>query len=112
VNFSDIPKFKILGCDIESACSHVAVMERLLHETLASVGQNILRPIRVSLQKERKSCLCASGFLHTFSSPPVLCFCNFYPRAALLAEVTQAREAAVATEAARVTAVFVVETSA
>jgi hypothetical protein len=44
-------------------CSLVTDVERLLHETLALVSQNILRPIWVSLKKERKVCLCASGFL-------------------------------------------------
>jgi hypothetical protein len=45
-------------------CSQVADVERLLHKTMALVGQNILCSIRVSLQKkERKVCLCASSFL-------------------------------------------------
>jgi hypothetical protein len=48
-------------------CSQVATAERLLHETLASVGQNILCQIWVSLKKVRKSCLCASSFLHSLS---------------------------------------------
>jgi hypothetical protein len=46
-------------------------MERLLHETLALVGQNILQPIRVSLKKERNVCVCASDFLRVLSSPPI-----------------------------------------
>jgi hypothetical protein len=47
----------------EFTCLQVTTAERLLHETLASVSQNILRPIRASLKKERKTCLCAPGFL-------------------------------------------------
>jgi hypothetical protein len=35
----------------EFACSQVTMTEVLLHETLPSVGQNILRSIRVSLKK-------------------------------------------------------------
>jgi hypothetical protein len=62
-----------VGDEVEFACSQVASAERLLHETLASVDQNILRPIRVSLKK-RKNCQCASGFLHAFSSPLALVF--------------------------------------
>jgi hypothetical protein len=41
--------------EVESACSQVATMERLVHETLASVGWNILRPIRVSFEKNREN---------------------------------------------------------
>jgi hypothetical protein len=33
-------------------------VERLLHETLASIGRNILRSIRVSLKKERNLPVC------------------------------------------------------
>jgi hypothetical protein len=44
-------------------CSQIADAERLLHERLASVGRDILHLIWVSLKKERKVCLCASGFL-------------------------------------------------
>jgi hypothetical protein len=68
--------------DEKFVCSLIAAAERLLHETLASVDRNILRPIRVSLEKGREFCLCASGFLHALSSPPMFCFCNFYPEAA------------------------------
>jgi hypothetical protein len=54
----------------EFACPLVATVERLLHETLASVSQNILHPIWVSLKNERKTCLWASGFLQALSPPP------------------------------------------
>jgi hypothetical protein len=47
----------------EFTCLQVTTAERLLHDTLASVSQNILRPIRARLKKERKTCLCAPGFL-------------------------------------------------
>jgi hypothetical protein len=57
--------------NMEFACSQVTDAERLLHETLASVGRNILRLILVSLKKERKVCLCASGFLRVPLLPPV-----------------------------------------
>jgi hypothetical protein len=70
-----------VGDEVESACSYVAITVSLLDETLASVGWNILRLIRVSLKERRKSCLPASGFPHALSSPLVLCFCNFCPRA-------------------------------
>jgi hypothetical protein len=53
-------------------CSQVTDVERLLHETLALVGRNILRSIQVSLKKERKVCLCTSGFLRVHLLPPVL----------------------------------------
>jgi hypothetical protein len=43
---------------------------QLLHKTLTLVGWNTLHPIRVSLKKERKVFLCASGFLRAFSLPP------------------------------------------
>jgi hypothetical protein len=49
--------------DTELACSQLANAGRLLHDTLASFGWNILRLIWVSLKKEKKVCLCASGFL-------------------------------------------------
>jgi hypothetical protein len=38
-----------VGDDADFTCSWVATVERMLHETLASVNQNILRPIRASL---------------------------------------------------------------
>jgi hypothetical protein len=44
-------------------CSQVTDADRLLHETLASIGRDILRSIWVSLKKERKVCMCAFGFL-------------------------------------------------
>jgi hypothetical protein len=42
-----------VGDETESACSLVATAERLLHEMLASVHQNILHLIRVSLTREK-----------------------------------------------------------
>jgi hypothetical protein len=49
--------------NVAFTCSQVTDAVRLLHETLASVGRNILRQIWVSLIKEREVCLCASVFL-------------------------------------------------
>jgi hypothetical protein len=40
-----------------------ATVERLLHEMLASVSRKILCRIRVSLKKERKTCMFASSFV-------------------------------------------------
>jgi hypothetical protein len=59
-----------VGNDAEFTCSRFATMERLLQKMLASVNRNILRPIWVSMTKERKICLCTSGFLQALSSPP------------------------------------------
>jgi hypothetical protein len=42
-----------MGDEEESACSQGATAERLLHETLASVGRSILHLIRVSLKKSK-----------------------------------------------------------
>jgi hypothetical protein len=39
---------------VEFTCSQVTAVERLLHETLASVDWNILHQIRVSLKKRGK----------------------------------------------------------
>jgi hypothetical protein len=57
----------------EFVCSEVAALERLLHETLASVHRNILRPFQVSLKREIKSCLHSHGLLHALISP-MFCF--------------------------------------
>jgi hypothetical protein len=49
--------------------SQVSAVERLLHEMehpLSDSGQ-----FEVSLKKERKTCLLASGFLYALSPPPV-----------------------------------------
>jgi hypothetical protein len=59
-----------VGDDAEFACSEVTTAERLLHAILAPADQNMLRPIRVSLKKEMKNFLRASGFLQALSSPP------------------------------------------
>jgi hypothetical protein len=45
-------------------------MERWLHKMLASVEQNILRLIWVSLKKERKTCMYTFSFLQALSPPP------------------------------------------
>jgi hypothetical protein len=62
-------------------CSQVTDAERLLHATLVSIGWDILRLIRVSLKKEGKVCLCASGFLRAPLLPPVF-FCSTCPEVA------------------------------
>jgi hypothetical protein len=38
--------------EADLACSQVTTMERLLHQTLASVHGNILHPVQVSLRKK------------------------------------------------------------
>jgi hypothetical protein len=38
----------------ELTCSHVVVMGRLLKETLATIGQDVLQPTWVSPKMERK----------------------------------------------------------
>jgi hypothetical protein len=48
---------------VEYRCSQVVVMERLLRETLAFVGWNILHLIQVSLKKVGKVYLSTSGSL-------------------------------------------------
>jgi hypothetical protein len=49
--------------DIEFVCSQDAVVKRLVHEMLASIGRNLLHPIWVRLKKEINVCLCASSLL-------------------------------------------------
>jgi hypothetical protein len=44
-------RWRWVGDEVKSACSQVAAAEQLLNQTLASIGWNILRPIRVSLKK-------------------------------------------------------------
>jgi hypothetical protein len=56
-----------VGDEAESACSQVTAMETLLHEMVASVHQNIQRPIQISLKREAKSCPHSNGFLHALS---------------------------------------------
>jgi hypothetical protein len=41
--------------DEELACSQVTHTERLLHDTLASAGWDVLHPLGVSLKEQRKS---------------------------------------------------------
>jgi hypothetical protein len=77
-----------------------------LHETLASIGRNILRLIRVSLKNERKVWLCASSFLRALSLPPVFAFVAPVP------EVTRASEVGVATKAAHIMVALSAKTSA
>jgi hypothetical protein len=65
--------------DVAFTCSQVTDVERLLHETLASVGRDILRLIRVSLKKVRKACLCPSNFLRVPLLPHVFVFAALVP---------------------------------
>jgi hypothetical protein len=52
--FSPLPiSWKWVGDEVDSVCSQVATSESLLHEMLALVHQNILRPILVSLRREK-----------------------------------------------------------
>jgi hypothetical protein len=53
--------------EAEFLCSQVAVTEKLLHETLASVHWNILHLVQVSLKRETKFCPFSNDFLHAFS---------------------------------------------
>jgi hypothetical protein len=68
--------------EAEFECLQVVTTERLLHETLASVHQNILRPVWVSLKTGAKSCSHSNGSLHSFSSLLGFCFRSFYLGAA------------------------------
>jgi hypothetical protein len=64
-----------VGDEAASACSQVTTVERLLHDTLASVDQNILRPIQVSLKRE-ENLACITLASYTLSSPPMYYFCS------------------------------------
>jgi hypothetical protein len=44
--------YRHVGDEAESSCLRVTSVEMLLHDTLASVDQNILHPIQVSLKRE------------------------------------------------------------
>jgi hypothetical protein len=66
--------------DTKLMCLLVADMERLLHDILASVSWNILRPLWVSLKKERKACLCAPDSLRVLSFPPIFVSPTFVSR--------------------------------
>jgi hypothetical protein len=64
------PGFPLLHIDwrrvednAELLCLQVAKTVGLFHDTLDSVGWNIMRPIEDCLKKEKKACLRASGFL-------------------------------------------------
>jgi hypothetical protein len=60
-----------VGDEAASACSQVTTVERLLHDTLASVDQNILRPIQVSLKREENlACITLASYM---LSHPLLC---------------------------------------
>jgi hypothetical protein len=91
-------------------------VERLLHETLASVHRNIMRPIWVSLKRETKFFPYSNDFLHAFSF--FLCFdpTSFILGqrgcACIVVEVTQAWQATPAVEATCATTMLAVETSA
>jgi hypothetical protein len=65
--------WRLVEDNAELACSHVADMERLLHDTLASVDCNILRPLRVSLKKREESLPICLGLPLSFLSS-CLCF--------------------------------------
>jgi hypothetical protein len=67
--------------EAELLCSQVATMERLLHDALASVHCNILRPVQVSLRKR-------AGILPVSSMTSSLLTCffaYFVPTAPILA---------------------------
>jgi hypothetical protein len=75
LGFPPLPiDWRLVGGDAEFTCLRVATVERLLHETLASIYRNILHLIRVSLKKEKKICLHASSFLQSLSSPLVFIY--------------------------------------
>jgi hypothetical protein len=63
--------------DAELGYSPVADVEKLLHDTLASISQNILRPLWVSLKKVKKVCLCTPGSLRVPSLPPIFASATF-----------------------------------
>jgi hypothetical protein len=64
----------------EQACSQVEATKRMLHETLATVGRDILHIIRVSLKKVES--LPERLWLPLSSlTPPCLCFYNSCPGA-------------------------------
>jgi hypothetical protein len=58
--------------EAKSACSWVAATDRLLHDMLASIDQNILRPIRVSLKREEN--LACIPLASSMLPHPLLCF--------------------------------------
>jgi hypothetical protein len=65
-------RLEVVEDNTEFACSQVTTMEVLLPKMLASVSWNMMRLIQVSLKKDKKVCLYASGFLRVPSLPPVL----------------------------------------
>jgi hypothetical protein len=105
-----------VGDNAEFACSRVTAVERLLHEMLASVDRNIIRPIRVSL-KNRGKIVCAPLASFKLSHPLLCLFLHLLSwgsadALALLVDVARVREVAATAEASRVTMVLAVETSA
>jgi hypothetical protein len=64
---------------VEYACSQVAIVERLLQEMLASIGQNILHPTRVSLKKKRGMFIRVPLASFVISHSFLLCLCHTYP---------------------------------
>jgi hypothetical protein len=60
------------GAEVESACLLVATTERLLHDMLASVDQNNLRTIWVSLKREEN--LARIPLASSTLSHPLACF--------------------------------------
>jgi hypothetical protein len=63
-----------VGDMAESTCSQVTTVVRLLHETLASVHQNILHLIRVSQKREKKILLTFLWLPPRFFIHPMFCF--------------------------------------
>jgi hypothetical protein len=87
----------------------------LLHETLASVNRNILRPIQVGLKIEKNASAPPASFMH---SHPLLRFVSAAPvpgqhtHAYIAGGVARVWEATAVVEATRVMAVLAIETSA
>jgi hypothetical protein len=58
--------------DAELTCLHVTDAERMLRDTLALAGRNILHPLWVSLKERKRKLACASlapfEFPHFFPS--------------------------------------------
>jgi hypothetical protein len=67
--------------EAKSAFSQVAIAERLLHEALASVHHNFLRPVWVSLRKEAIFPSVFQCLPLCLLVLPVSCTYNFHPRA-------------------------------
>jgi hypothetical protein len=102
-----------VGDVVESACSPVTAAERLLDDMMASINENIMRPIWVSLKREET--LARMPLASSLLSHPLLCYVSValvrgsLDVPTLLAEVTRAREAATAVEASHIAAVLAKE---